>query len=904
MPFATETIRTTGSNLVFVNSYSSSVTADYRAAAIAAEHELQSDFTNSVTITVNFGYANLGAGFLAQNSFGNYLSHVSYSTFTSALRAHATSADDLAAVNALPSTDPTHGQGFFVTGGEARLLGLPGAGTGSAADCNLVLGTGVTWNFDPNNRGAAGSYDAIGAIQHEISEGGMGRIGGLGVWNHSWAPMDLFRFTASGQRDYTGGTDGQNTYFSPNGASGNILTQFHNSLDTRGVYDSADFADWQISGDAFGSGKQGTPGLLSATDLRVLDVLGWTRASAQQVDDFANALTDTSHPFGQVAVNGSAHGTLDYVADRDWFRVTLNAGTTYVLNLQGQQSNNGTLDDPYLRLHSSDGSTIAENDDIVSGVQRDSQIVYRASSSGTYYLEAGAYNDQSKGTYTVSVQTRVSDDYASSLTDTASPFGVVTVNGSATGSLETVGDRDWFKVQLTAGTTYTINLTGQHGGGGTLEDPYLRVHTSSGAIVTENDDIVLAINRDSQVTYTAPSSGTYYLEAGSWDDQYIGTYTVSISRASLSDDFANSFSDTSHPFGQVVNGTASGSLDYVGDRDWFKIQLTANSAYTIDLQGQGSSNGTLADPYLRVYNAQGVQIAENDDVSLGVILDSEVTITASTSGTYYIEAGSFLDSYTGSYRISVGSSTTSQPFSGAAKNYTVSLAAGASTLTVLDKVGNDGTRTITGGTSLTFTDQTVDTSNFVKTAGLSSSQLTELVDLYVAYFNRAPDAMGLDFWGGQLASGASFSTVAAGFASSTEVSAKYPSTLSNADFVTAVYTNVLGRNTDASGFNFWVNALQSGSVTKGNFVLNVVQSVLGQTGTTDAQYIANKYTVGAHFALTQGLSDGNWAKTVMAGVNGIAASVTAANSQTDAFAATAATASGTEFVVKIVGIAV
>jgi len=70
----------------------------------------------------------------------------------------------------------------------------------------------------------------------------------------------------------------------------------------------------------------------------------------------------------------------------------------------------------------------------------------------------------------------------------------------------------------------------------------------------------------------------------------------------------------------------------------------------------------------------------------------------------------------------------------------------------------------------------------------------------------------------------------------------------------------------------------------------------------DAQYLANKEVVGAHFALTQGLSDGNWAKTVMSGVNGTAASVTTANALTDGFAATAATAAGSELVVKILGI--
>src|SRR5712675_3717153 len=65
---ASETVTLAGSLLVFVNTYLSGVTDAYRTAVLFAEHELQSHFSNNVTITVSFGFANLN-GFLAQNSF-------------------------------------------------------------------------------------------------------------------------------------------------------------------------------------------------------------------------------------------------------------------------------------------------------------------------------------------------------------------------------------------------------------------------------------------------------------------------------------------------------------------------------------------------------------------------------------------------------------------------------------------------------------------------------------------------------------------------------------------------------------------------------------------------------------------------------------------------------------------
>jgi hypothetical protein len=281
-----ETVTLAGSGLVFVNTYGAGVTDPFHTAIIYAEHELQSNFTNSVTIRVSFDFGD-AHGFLAYNSFFNTV-RPDYATLKNALSSHATSPDDIAAINAFATAAPsnTHSSssttGFLVAAGMARVLGL--AGASSSIDDALILGSGFTWNFDPNNR-SAGGYDAIGAIEHEISEGGMGRVGGLGYQNNTWAPMDLFRFTSAGQRDYTGGQDGVTTYFSPDGANPDLTHPYHNSVNAQGTFDGADPADWQVGGDSFGFGSPGVPGLLSATDLRVMDILGWTRSSSVAIND-------------------------------------------------------------------------------------------------------------------------------------------------------------------------------------------------------------------------------------------------------------------------------------------------------------------------------------------------------------------------------------------------------------------------------------------------------------------------------------------------------------------------------------------------------------------------------------------------------------------------------------------
>ena len=101
-----------------------------------------------------------------------------------------------------------------------------------------------------------------------------------------------------------------------------------------------------------------------------------------------------------------------------------------------------------------------------------------------------------------------------------------------------------------------------------------------------------------------------------------------------------------------VGGSASDTLEISGDHDWFKITLTQGQAITVSLNGV-----TLEDPYLRIRDAGGNVIYQNDDIHLGVDLDSLVSFAAPNSGTYYIDVGSYEDAQnpggTGNYQLSV-----------------------------------------------------------------------------------------------------------------------------------------------------------------------------------------------------------------------------------------------------------
>jgi Ca2+-binding RTX toxin-like protein len=409
MPVSSETITLAGSGLIFENTYDASVTDGYRAAIITAENYLQAHFSDAVTIHADFDMEAFDSTtFIATNSGYGFL-NVPFAQFTNALQSHATTADDTLAVNGLPTFDPSGGAKFFVPTAEARALGLFPLAPQPPFDVQVDLNSLATWSF---------GQEAVGAIIHELTEGAFGRISQLGKGDGHWAPLDLFRFTASGVRDYSGGADGIPTYFGldPNNVSS---LQYHNAISPGGANDGEDLGDWDSTfGDAFGPGGPGAPGFVSATDLQVLDILGWTPHTASAplnpTDDFASSFSDLAKPMGHIAINSTATGALEVAGDRDWFQVTLGPGD-YLIGEAGASGQAGTLGDPLLRVYDSTGGLVRSADDIIPGQDLDSRLVMHVSVTETYYIEAGAHDDQGTGSYTLvlaqgSAETTTGDD--------------------------------------------------------------------------------------------------------------------------------------------------------------------------------------------------------------------------------------------------------------------------------------------------------------------------------------------------------------------------------------------------------------------------------------------------------------------------------------------------------------
>jgi hypothetical protein len=233
----TQTVSTSGSSLVFHNTYTANCSQQYINCIVAAEQQLERLWTNSVTINITFDEVAKGTNdFLATNSWTSWV-NVNYTQLKNALPAG----------DNLPISDPTGGRTWSLPEAYARMLGL--STSAPATDDAVTLNSSYNWSF---------GQDVINTVEHEITEGAMGRVGGLGDQNSIWSAMDLFRFSSPNVRDFSDGRDGITTYFSANGSVLSSLSfnnEYSSSVTKNNSGDTADFAQQ----DVFGTGQPAKP---------------------------------------------------------------------------------------------------------------------------------------------------------------------------------------------------------------------------------------------------------------------------------------------------------------------------------------------------------------------------------------------------------------------------------------------------------------------------------------------------------------------------------------------------------------------------------------------------------------------------------------------------------------------
>lgn len=241
---------------------------------------------------------------------------------------------------------------------------------------------------------------------------------------------------------------------------------------------------------------------------------------------------------------------------------------------------------------------------------------------------------------------------------------------------------------------------------------------------------------------------------------------------------------------------------------------------------------------------------------------------------------------------------------------------GSTNATVIDNLSStDTNNSLSTVETIAFSDGSIQTAWFDGAMALarnSPEKFAVVTQMYLAYFNRAPDAVGLDYWANNVSQGWTNLQVANTFATTPEAIATYgtvtaqSSTAELTNFVNGVYTNVLNRTPDAGGLNYWVNNLKTGASTPGGFILDIITAVNAQTGTADKLYLSSKTAVASHFAVTDGLTNVTQAKTLMTSFNnaytssGATTAISTANALSDGYLSHVTTTP--ELVIQLVGV--
>lgn len=220
-----------------------------------------------------------------------------------------------------------------------------------------------------------------------------------------------------------------------------------------------------------------------------------------------------------------------------------------------------------------------------------------------------------------------------------------------------------------------------------------------------------------------------------------------------------------------------------------------------------------------------------------------------------------LNGGSGSDSIDGGEGQDTAIFSGTLANYSITKT--GNSYTVLDKRSYGNRDNITNIESLQFDDKSVNLTIQAIAAKAPRADLQRLMELYVAFFNRIPDANGLEYWLGKLAGGQKMTQIAESFYNAgVQFSSLtgFSATMTNSDFINVIYRNVLGRadGADSGGLAYWNGELMSNRATRGSLVSDILTAAHAFKNDSTYSYVANlldnKIAVAQAMAVDWGLS--------------------------------------------------
>lgn len=166
------------------------------------------------------------------------------------------------------------------------------------------------------------------------------------------------------------------------------------------------------------------------------------------------------------------------------------------------------------------------------------------------------------------------------------------------GAINATGDADFVRVRLVAGQTYVIR---QDARGASTVDSLLTLRDASGNFIDSSDDFDTNVGRGSQITFTATTTGNYFLDAQAYNDESSGAYRLSVKNANVGvitfDDEDTGAYSTSELSGNTilssfVNIDKNWDVDPISMNSYWFQTMVHELGHALGLGHAGNYNGT------------------------------------------------------------------------------------------------------------------------------------------------------------------------------------------------------------------------------------------------------------------------------------------------------------------------
>ncbi|MBT6157333.1 MAG: hypothetical protein HOH82_21965, partial [Planctomycetaceae bacterium] len=324
------------------------------------------------------------------------------------------------------------------------------------------------------------------------------------------------------------------------------------------------------------------------------------------------------------------------------------------------RATNSSLDTILLLIDPQSGEVLEFNDDF-NGL--DSQISRFVNPGEQFFVVATGFGD-SVGEFNLVAETipPVVDDFSDDVTN---PFNLGFVDVVQNGVIDTAGDVDTFLIEIPVGSggLLTIDLQRDVDAGSNLDTVLTLLSEDGQDIIAVSDDTFFpTFSLNSQIERQVVGGDRFVLAVRGFSTSQ-GAYTLSAQLIESADVVANSIQTTVTsidlaPLFELPprsSVTQAGTIDGAGDLDVFRVAIPQTFPANRPLRIRQNAVGSNLDPLLRVFDANGNQIAFNDDVGFDpgtfqFSFNSSTSVNVDPGITIFVQAGAF-GSSSGDYEL-------------------------------------------------------------------------------------------------------------------------------------------------------------------------------------------------------------------------------------------------------------